>query len=267
MGASDSIAVISKLGGEISQILMPGHDKDALSILPLKTSKSSKTFKADLAGRAGIIKLFTPHKRKNDPFERERWALDLLHSEFVPKLLFVSVPDRLIMTDFIDGQTLAEIIKSHNMLRNAEHLGQWFGKLSNISPRKPSGENWQSYLQKYDTGFDTQVLQGGDVILQSTPITRMLVAHNDNDLSNFILGTDKKLYGVDFETSRFKPEGWDMITASRFMFRKFPDHLDIIVDAMCRGYNMTAIDSTLPECFDAVIKVVAVANIATSVTN
>jgi hypothetical protein len=161
----------------------------------------------------------------------------------------------------IRGQPMREILKDHNVGQMAEFLGQWFGRLSTHAPSEAADGTWWAYLSHYAGQLDSTVLATGKDVLQATRIRRNLLAHNDNALTNFIRGRDKRLYGIDFESCRMKPEGWDLIRAADAMFRRYPDALQIISTSLLRGYRMTAGNSDLPDHFDAVIAMVVTAGV------
>jgi tRNA A-37 threonylcarbamoyl transferase component Bud32 len=260
MKQSDIKEILTGMGDVIAHVLDPEHEQDDLVVESIKQSDSSTTLKAKLGGKIGFLKLFEQDAAGKDAFARERKALELLIGEQVPRLLFVAEVEQVIMTSFIDGKPLLDTLKPENIGQTAEHMGQWFGRLSNKTPHVAHEGNWAGYLDQYSSGFETDVLEQQRPILEQTRINRLLLAHNDNALANFILGPDKRLYGVDFEDSRMKPEGWDLATAARSLFGQMPDALPMISGSLLRGYQLAAKDSTLPDNFDQVISAIAIAN-------
>jgi thiamine kinase-like enzyme len=177
----------------------------------------------------------------------------------VQQLGFVSEPDLVLVTRYIKGTPLSETVTSDTLIRMAEFLGQWFGRLANIAPHSPADTNWADYLAQYQSGFNPDLLIQQDMTLGQVPICRLILSHNDNALGNFILGADKQLYAVDFEDSRMKPEGWDLITAANALFRRFPDELQTISASLFRGYQLTAKDHGLKSGFEQVIGLAVIA--------
>jgi len=139
-------------------------------------------------------------------------------------------------------------------------MGQWFGRLSNLSPSLEYEGNWADYLAQYSSGFEADILAHQRPILEQSNIGWIVLSHNDNILGNFILGDDKRLYAVDFADSRMKPEGWDLITAARAMFGQKPDALATISGSLLRGYQLTSRNCALADNFDQVISTSAFAN-------
>lgn len=259
MKQSDIKEKLTAIGDVIAHVLDPDHKQENLVVESIKQSKTSTTLKATLGDKTGFLKLFEQGSAGKDAFGRERKALELLIGEQVPRLLFVAEVEQVIMTSFINGKPLLDTLKPETIGQTAEHLGQWFGRLSNKTPTVGYDGNWASYLDQYKTGFDGDILDQQRPILEQTRISRLLLSHNDNALANFILGTDKRLYGVDFEDSRMKPEGWDLVTAARALFGQMPDALPVIAGSLLRGYQLAAKGSALPDNFDQVISATAFA--------
>jgi len=165
------------------------------------------------------------------------------------------------LTGFIDGTSMSDSLTAQTLAQMAEFLGQWFGRLANNAPRGTISENWFDYLSQYETGFDRDTLSSQKSLLEAIHPSHTALAHNDNALGNFILAKDKKLYGVDFEDTQTKPEGWDLIAAARALFLRFPDQLQSISSSLCRGYKLTCQDNQLDKQFDQVINAAVVANL------
>jgi tRNA A-37 threonylcarbamoyl transferase component Bud32 len=250
---------LTAIGDVIAHVLNPDHQQEDLVVESIKQSDSSTTLKAKLGDKIGFLKLFERGAVGKDAFARERKALELMIGEQVPRLLFVAEVEQVIMTSFIDGKPLLNTLKPENIGQTAEHMGQWFGRLSNKTPQVVHEGNWADYLNQYKSGFDGDILDQQRPILEQTRISRLQLSHNDNALANFILGKDKRLYGVDFEDSRMKPEGWDLVTAARSLFGQMPGDLPLIAGSLLRGYQLAAKDSALPENFDQVISATAFA--------
>lgn len=251
---------LAEVGGIIADILKPDHQASEMAIEVLKTSDQATAMKVGVAGQNAFVKMFHGGAKASAAFARERHALELLDGVQAPRLLFVAQPQRLIMTSFITGKPLGETLTTDTLILRAEHLGQWFAQLSNNAPSKVQDGNWLDYLGRYHAGFDKDLLDQQNRILGQTPLNRLTLAHNDNTLSNFILGSDKRLYAVDFEDCRMKPEGWDLVTVTSALFRRFPEDLQIIATSVLRGYRLSAATCALPDNFDQVINVLTLAS-------
>lgn len=261
----DKRAITSKLvelGGIIANVLDADHQQDELRVEILKASDRATSLKVMLGDKTGFLKLFRNGDAAETAFCRERKALELLHGDQVPKILFVAEAERAILTTFIKGTPLLETLTPKTVHQVAEHMGQWFGRLSNLSPSLEYEGHWANYLANYPTGFDTDILGHQRSILARSRIGKIVLSHNDNALGNFILGDNKRLYAVDFADSRMKPEGWDLITAARALFGQKPDALAMISGCLLRGYQLTAKNCGLPDNFDQIISSVAFANAA-----
>jgi tRNA A-37 threonylcarbamoyl transferase component Bud32 len=253
---------LSNIGDILARILDPSHVQTDLVLEVIKRSEISTSIKAKLGDTVGFLKLFHEGENATDAFDRERRALELLMGEQVPKLLFVAEAEHVIMTSFIKGKSVLGTLSSNNVNQVSEHMGQWFGRLANKAPKTNYEGDWASYMDLYSSGFETDILDNQRPILEQSRIANLTLSHNDNALGNFIMGADKRLYAVDFEDSRMKPEGWDLITAGRALFGQMPRELPIISGSLLRGYQLTAKDCNLPDNFDQVISAVAFANAA-----
>lgn len=250
---------LEKLAGVIAPVLKLGHPESEFQADIIKISDVATGVKITLGDRVGFLKLFADGDDAQAAFDRERRALDILHGGQVPRLLLIAEAERAILTEYIKGQPLADTLHAENVIQTAEHLGQWFGRLSNHAPTEKADETWAVYLKGYSDGFDQEVLKQQTPILDQSTISRRVLSHNDNALGNFILGADKRLYAVDFEDCRMKPEGWDLVTAGRALFGQAPEQLDLIAGSLLRGYQLTAKECALAGNFDQVISVLAVA--------
>ncbi len=255
---TNRLAAVSDI---IARILSPEHKEQEFKADILGRSQNVTTVKVTISGQQAVARIFTLDAAGQAAFGRERRALELLMGAQVPKLLFVAEGERLILTSFIDGVLLADKLGPDNLMQMSEFLGQWFGRLSNHAPAEEASGSWADYIAKYPSGFDENVLAQQAEILRKTPIKRLMLAHNDNTLGNFIIGRDKRLYAIDFEDCQMKPEGWDLVMATRAIFRRFPDELPMIASSALRGYRLGAKNCGLAGDFEAVISALVLANL------
>ncbi len=214
-----------------------GHD---LQVALLKSGSHATVVKVEHDGHRAIAKVFAPGQAHRAPYLRERDALGWLPADMVPGLLSVAEARRLLLMSFISGERLDLALNDGNLIRHAEHLGQWFARLANIAPTRPAKGSWHDYLMQYRKGFDRAVLNEHARLLGASATGLVTLAHNDNALDNFILGRDRRLYGIDFSQSRMKPLGWDLVTAAQALFRRFPGELSSIAASLVRGYALSA---------------------------
>ena len=258
MDRDESQKRLTGLADALGAALAPGHGEDSMLARVMRESPTAVTWRVAVGGRAGAVKLFDPGEEGRAAYARERRALEGFQGQGVPRLLFVADGEACLMTAFVEGRTLAEALDDANRLQMAEFLGQWLGRLSTVAPDQPAdADNWKDYLDRVDGNLNREILAQQAPILEQTPVLRNLLAHNDNALTNFILGKDRRLYGVDFENARFKPEGWDLAMAGAALFGRFPDDLQLLSGALLRGYRLTATDTELPANFDQLISAVA----------
>ncbi len=230
--------VLRRHAAAIARAMAQDGDGGDLHIEMLKCGQTSTVLKVDHGARSAIAKVFGPDRMAWDAYVRERGALDWLPADMVPGLLLVAEAQRLLLMSFIDGDSLDVVLNGDTLIRHAEFLGQWFGRLSDISPTRPAAGNWHDYVMNYDKGFDRQALGEYAPILRASAVGTLTLAHNDNAMDNFILGRDRRLYGVDFSQCRMKPLGWDLITAAQALFRRFPGDLPLIAGSLVRGYAL-----------------------------
>lgn len=253
--------IISRHAEVIAQVLAPGHAEATLSVECLKTSPTSSSYRVSVGEKHGLVKIFRTSESAQAAFDRERRALEGFQNLSVPKMLLVSERDLLITAEYLQGRTLTDLVSEQNVIQMAEFLGQWFGRLANISPTEASNLSWDSYLDGYEGSLSTEFLEGQRNILRKTRIRTVCLNHNDNALENFLVAKDKKLYGLDFEDCRMKPLGWDLVTGTRAFFVRFPDKLQTISNSLLRGFRLTGPKDALPDEFDQIINTIVVSNI------
>ncbi len=246
-------------GDAIAHVMDPGHAEQALLVEELKSSDISTALRLSLGGRTAFAKVFADNRRATAAFERERKALAGLSGLNIPELLLVAETQRLLVTTFIAGKPVSETLNADNLLLMAEHVGQWLGLMSNAAPSEPGKGSWADYLENVQDGINQDIVALEGPALCACAVGKFLLAHNDNALGNFITGTDKKLYAVDFEDCRMKPEGWDLITAARAFAIRFPSEIRDITSTLLRGYNLTARNSGLSETFDGIMNILIIA--------
>ncbi|MCA8867395.1 MAG: phosphotransferase [Rhodobacteraceae bacterium] len=222
---------------------------------------NSVSLRAEANSRQVFIKLFRPGIVARQAYQREQTALAVFSGDLVPQILLADPETGFLITDFIQGRTLADSVTGQNLPQMAEFLGNWLGRLANLAPRLDHDGDWAGYLDRYESGFDKAVLADHAPFLSGQRIGQLVLARNDNALSNFVIAPDRRLYGVDFEFSRMKPEGWDLITAARAFLDMYPQEFDVIIASMLRGYHLTVMENGIGEAFENVIRVLVTANL------
>jgi len=261
MSIDETRLALEMLGDHIAAVLKPDHGASKLSMTTLKSGALATTFLAKVAGARAVVKIFAEGHDAHQEFEREKTALTGFNGLSIPDLMFVSEPERLLMMKYIDGSSMADHITGANLSDRAHQLGEWFATLFNASPKKPDSNDWSTYLQAYESDLKSDVLTEQEKVLGATKITVQSLAHNDNAMSNFIVAGDGAIFGIDFAQARFKPEGWDLITAARALFLKFPENLPEVSASLVAGYKDKAADSGLTDQFDQIISIACIANL------
>ncbi len=253
---------ITQIADVLAEVLAPGQDPAALGVEVLKTTDVAATVRLTAGERTGIAKLF--NETAAEAFHRERKALEGFQKGLVPRLLFVSETDRLILMSEIRGKPLSDGLTAETLVQRAEFLGQWFGRIANVAPTEARPDTWYTYLKQYDTGIDQSVVDAQKTVLSQQPVNLFILSHNDNSLANFVIGKDRRLYGLDFADARMKPEGWDLVMAARAFFTRFPGDLPTIANSLIRDYALTRNGRRFEPQFDAVIATVVTATFVAS---
>lgn len=186
-----------------------------------------------------IIKIF----RSNDQSaqtasEREAYGLIALNGlELSPKLFAFSRGDAYVIEEFVKGELLSDIATEKNLLDISRKIGIWAAKYITTQPVRTEEIDWYDYLKLYrePQGWDCNHKAHGK--MSGQPVKRFALAKNDLHLSNFVQRNDGHLIGFDFEKSRFKPVGWDVLVAARQLSKMFPAEEGAIVDALVEGWQ------------------------------
>lgn len=232
-----------------------------VKLITVGETDNSVSLRAETDSRQVFIKLFRPGMVARQAYQREQTALAVFSGDLVPQILLADPDTGFLITEFIQGRMLADSVTEQNQPQMAEFLGNWLGRLANLAPRLEYDGNWAGYLDRYESGFDKAVLADHAAFLSGQRIGQLVLARNDNALSNFVIAPNRRLYGVDFEFSRMKPEGWDLMTAARAFLDMFPQDFDVITSSLLRGYRLTVMENGIDEVFENVIRVLVTANL------
>lgn len=253
---------MQQLGAIISRTMAPDHDQSKLRVEVIKQTAISASCILRLGPQKAFAKVFNKNSEAARlAFAREHKALAVFGGKkMCPTLLMVAEPECLVMSEYVEGLPITHKLELGNLATRAERIGQWIGNMVNTAPKIEKNGDWADYLQNYNTSFHRGILETASAYLGSVTYSSMTLAKNDNALSNFIFGADKRVYGLDFEHSMFKPAGWDLAMATQAFFVKFPEDMQLISAAILKGYQLVIEKNELPADFDHLMNVVALSS-------
>jgi len=217
-----------------------GADPD-LRVMPYVSTYERLVLKVRSGSRTVILKAFsTEHKAAMVALHREAAVLTKLNgTSLCPELIHFSAAGKWIMLDFVDGPILEEVITEDTVIAQARSLGDWYRRYTDCLDTYAIEESstWLDYLQGYDVIQKVAIKPEQETFLARLPIQRRLVAKNDAYLGNFLLGPNETPLGIDFEKSRMKPYGFDILVTGRMLVSMFPHMLPQMTDALVDGFG------------------------------
>jgi len=239
---------------EAARAMFPnGPMPDNFEATPYVHSYERIVLKMEAGEKATIIKAFNPeHPSAMQAHYREAAVLaNVNRRKLVPDILHHSSSGKWIMSVFIEGAQLEDLINADTVVAYARDLGEWYARYTDILDLQASEETstWLAYLGNYEVIRDTGLKPSEESFLASLPIRRRLVAKNDANLCNFLVTDRAELLGIDFEKAALKPYGYDILSTARILVQLYPHlMLDItgaIVDGFGRGTDVMSQDQLL----------------------
>lgn len=229
---------VSLHGGSIAKHLVPDLTDNHMSVSVLVRSSLSTTLKFSYAGVVCVVK----HFHVDDPkaracYLRERDALRVhAKSGLVPSLEFFSDEAGFLAVEHIDGENVRDVIDQQSLDYMCFAIGKWLGKFANAAPSKQVSGNWEQYLHHYAELNSSLSFSSSSDFLREFTYDKVVLSKNDGALSNLIVARDGKLFGIDFENSRFKPFGWDLLLTARALVRLFPSETSLCIAELVNGF-------------------------------
>ncbi|WP_415401792.1 hypothetical protein [Tateyamaria sp. SN3-11] len=179
--------------------------------------------------------------------EREIYAMTVLgDTGLAPRLLAFDRNDAFIITERVPGHMLESALTEDTLAERAYQIGEWSARYIGYQPRRETDIDWFDYIRQY-SGIVTQETENeARQRFSGRPTPQFALAKHDQSPMNFILTPDNTLVGIDFERTRFKPLGWDVIAAAWVLLKRFPGRNADIVASLCAGWNSVAQDD-LPD--------------------
>lgn len=207
--------------------------------------------KLSFDGTQAIAKIFDDRKEgAKNACEREIYALATLgETGLVPRLYSFSNEHSFAVMEFIPGQTLEVNLSPSNVLERAHQIGAWSARYIASQPRRDLDIDWFAYFSLYQGLVTDAVSQEARKRFEPQKVKRFALARNDQSPTNYIVRADGQLIGIDFERTRFKPVGWDVITAAWVLQKRIKGRTEDIVSALIAGWNSVGVDET-PENFE-----------------
>lgn len=238
-------AVVANVLGPQAQLAAPVVvrrlvDRPGIAVLDL-----------DLDGTRVIAKVFTEQNR--DPAiscEREAFAmLQMKDTGLAPRIYKVDRDQNFLVSEFVFGDRLDKRLTGDNLVEWARKIGEWSARYIARQPRRDHEIDWFDYMALYRGVITDEVEAMARERFAGVPVEAFALAKHDLDPSNFIVRLDGRLVGIDYERTRFKPVGWDIIAAAWVLMDKFRDQEDEIVPALIAGWN-SAETQPLPDHFE-----------------
>lgn len=217
---------------------------DPAKQLPMKSELLSHNEKCLVArismqGRSLILKAFDPDNPDTvwNMRRETQVARKLGETGLAAKVVGVNETNRFIVLKYLEGASLAESLVASNLGEVSEMLGQWFAQFNDAMPSQSIQSDWLNYLKRYKEPALQDLVQRCSALLKGLPLTEVRIAKNDSFLHNFILSSDDKISGVDFEKSAIKPVGWDLLLTTRILAKEFPEHVEVIASNLLKGWG------------------------------
>jgi hypothetical protein len=251
--------ILTDLADEIAFAMQLPDTQKALTFRRIETARNNAVYEIFAENKRSFAKVFARDQDGRARYAREVATLTHLDGRLGPDLLLAEETDGVVVTAAIVGQPVRKFLNRLDREHRIEHLGQWIGALASATPHQPLAGTWGLYLQEYGTEIDLNVLASIATDLDDLPLNVSILTQSDSALSNFIIGNDDRLYGVDFEEIRQKPEGWGLLLMARALADLSLGNIYEMAEMLYRGYRMTQPDSKLPREFASVIALVGLA--------
>jgi hypothetical protein len=181
-------------------------------------------------------------------FEREiSVARRISDTGLSPALLHVSEDTRMAVFSYQRGSAVSEALTSENVQIFAEQIGRWLREFYGHMPKREAKAGWIDYLSRYNELDASYIDDYLNSMSEHYTISSAAIARNDMHLSNFLVGEDNALFGLDFEASAFKPVGWDILLAARVLSHRFPEQIDTIAKSLVAGWGGDVGDVPAPK--------------------
>ena len=232
--------VIKSSGPTLAKCLVDlGAREGQMSVRQFSHNEKCMVFRAGMDSTQVVAKVFD--KRNPDTvrnFEREISVARVLSGTGLsPPLLHISEEARLAVFSYQTGRAVSEVLTSENVPIYAEKIGQWLKKFYHYMPKRKAEASWIDYLSRYSELNTSYIVDHLSSAPDHYSISFESIARNDMHMSNFLVGGNDTLVGLDFEASAFKPVGWDILLAARVLSLEFPEKTDTVAKNLVVGWG------------------------------
>lgn len=180
--------------------------------------------------------------------EREAFALmSMRGTALAPALHGYSQGAAYLVMEYVPGAALRETLDAENLVDYVRKVGAWSARYIAHQPKRRHDITWFDYMALYEGILDSRDEDALRTRFGKTPITAFGLAKHDLDPRNFIVAPGGRLVGIDFERTRFKPIGWDVIAAAWVLIKAFPGRKEDIVSGLVDGWTSVGAEHTPPE--------------------
>ena len=170
--------------------------------------------------------------------EREVFAMTVLRDTgLAPQLLAFNRSGAFIITEPVPGLMLEAALTNDTLAERAFQIGEWSARYIAYQPRRETDIDWFDYIRQYSGIVTRETEIEARQLFSGRPTPDFALAKHDQSPMNFILTPDETLIGIDFERTRFKPIGWDVIAAAWVLLKRYPDREADITASLCAGWK------------------------------
>lgn len=167
----------------------------------------------------------------------ERNALKLLgRVGLAPKLTAFSDDDQILIRQYVEGETLRDVVTAETVVCHSRAVGAWLKKCAQRAPSRPGSGNWFEYLTGYPDLRKSSAIGTSQQFLETFEINNFVLSQNTALLRDFVMSAQGPM-SVKFARTRMKPAGWDLLLAARALVQLFPEQTDAITKALSDGYS------------------------------
>ena len=224
-------------GASIAKLINPTPHHATMDVTVLKASDASTVAKLTYMGQTKLLKRY--EDGFVDSYKKEVTTLRFLRqSGLAPKIKHVCADEKYLITEFVDGTSVAEKITKENLSVFCYLLGSWISDYSKVVPHIPVETNWLEYFRQNQDMAETPAIDVYAGLLEQTKISKKALSRGDSILGNFLQTETGDIIGIDYEHASMKPLGWDLLHVAKVMARRFPQEIDAIASGLADGFTL-----------------------------
>jgi hypothetical protein len=133
------------------------------------------------------------------------------------------------------GPALSEKIATDSVDAWSRALGRWHGAISQKAPRRTASGTMYNYLRHLYRGEKHDVDEHRD-FLQSLPVLEEVLVNTNSRLSHYTCLSDGQVCLTKPTAFRMMPLAWGLLESGLALSKRFPDHIEQIVDGLVQGW-------------------------------